>query len=161
MKNLLKKFRDFRLTAMIEGCLGLLSAICSLALLLLYQFNQVDPEDPSKIVTGFNGEPILGMMMFLFGLFALIFSIVVVYTSYPFIFKKEEKLEPNKALVWFGVTIAVLSILFVVFAFMMVGRPGSRYTVGVIIVSIFSLIASIGQLAMMYPALTVRIEKQK
>ena len=93
MKNLLKKFRDFRLTAKIEGCLGLVSAICSLALLLFYQFNQVDPEDPSKIVTGFNGEPILGMMMFLFGLFALIFSIVVVYTSYPFIFKKEEKLD--------------------------------------------------------------------
>ena len=156
MKQFLKKFKNFRLTAMVEACAGLVSGIASIIIMILYQTNQTNGD---VLVSGFFGEPIQGMIFFLAALLAVIVSIVVVYLSYPFIFKKDEKLDPNKALPWIGVGIAVLALIEFVFALIMAGKDGSRYTVGIIIADVFLLLAALTQLAMIVPTLKVRIDK--
>ena len=93
MKQLLKKFKNFRLTAIIEAILGAVVVIAALVLLILYQSNQTrfNPSTGEMInIPGFPGQPLAGMVFFLAGLLAIIFGVVAVYTSLPFIFKKDE-----------------------------------------------------------------------
>lgn len=162
MKQLLKKFKNFRLTAIIEAILGVVVIIAALVLLILYQTNQTrfNPSTGEMInIPGFPNQPLAGMVFFLAGLLAIIFGVVAVYTSLPFIFKKDEKLEPNRLIPYFGAASAVFSIIEVIFAFLMTGIEGSRHTVGIIVVSIILILGLICQLAMLYPTITVRIVK--
>ena len=99
------------------------------------------------------------MIFFLAGLLAIIFGIVAVYTSLPFIFKKQEKLEPNKLIPWFGVASAGFALVEVIFAFIMIAKPGSRNTIGVVIAAIFLILALVVQLLMIVPTLKVRVKK--
>ena len=157
MKKLLKKFKDFRLTAIIEACAGVVLVVTALLILILYQTNQTHL---NLIVPGFTGEPIAGMVFFLAGLLAIIFGIVTAYSSLPFILKKEEKKDPNKLIPWFGVTAAGFAIIEVIFSFIMVAKPGSRHTVGVIISAVFLILAIVVHLAMIYPTLKVRLSSE-
>ena len=162
MKQFLKKFQNFRLTAFVEAIVGTVAVVAALVILILYQTNQlqVHEYDGSEIiVSGFVGEPIPGMIFFLSGLLSIIFGIVAVYTSLPFIFKKQEKLEPNKLIPWFGVACAAFALIEVIFSFIMIGKPGSRNTVGVVIAAIFLILALIVQLLMIVPTLKVRVKK--
>ena len=162
MKQFLKKFHNFRLTAMIEAIAGVVAVIAALVILILYQTNQTqinDYDGSEIIVSGFVGEPIPGMVFFLAGLLAIIFGIVAAYTSLPFIFKKDEKLEPNKLIPWFGVACAGFALVEVIFAFVMIMKPGSRNTIGVIIAAIFLILALIVQLLMIVPTVKVRVKK--
>ncbi len=160
MKQLLKKFKNFRLTALIEGIVGIVSGLSTIVILILYQTNllYVFPSGKQQIETGFFDEPIVGMVFFLSALLAIIFAIVVVYGSYPFVFKKEEKLDPKPSLTWFGVTCAVFSIVTFVFSLLMIAKPGSQHSVGILIAAIFLLLAALVQLLMIVPALLVRVE---
>ena len=161
MKQFLKKFKNFRLTAYIEAIVGLVAVVTALIILILYQTNQtrLGLDGNEVIIPGFPGEPIAGMVFFLAGLLSIIFGIVAVYSSLPFIFKKDEKLEPNKLIPWFGAVSALFSLIEVIFAFVMIGKEGSRNTVGVIVTSIFLILALVLQLLMLYPALTVRLKE--
>ena len=158
MRTLLKKFKKFKLTALIEGCAGLVSGIATIVTLVLYQtnLNYVSPRSGKEYIeTGFYGRPIEGMVFFLAALLSLIFAIVVVYGAYPHLFKKDEKLDPNKGLTWFGVTCAVFGLVEFVYSLIMVSLPGSRHSAGIIICAIFILLAAIVQLLMIIPALLV------
>lgn len=162
MKQLLKKFKNFRLTAIIEAIVGVVVIVAALVLMILYQTNQTrfNPSTGEMInIPGFPGSPISGMIFFLAGLLAIIFSVVAVYTSLPFIFKKDEKLEPNKLIPYFGAVSAVFALVEVIFAFIMTTLEGSRHTVPIIIFAIVLIVGLICQLAMLYPAITVRIVK--
>ena len=161
MKQFLKKFKNFKLTAIVEACLGVVGVLAALVLLILYQTNQTryNPDGSEVLIPGFPGEPIVGMVFFLAGLLAIIFSIVAVYTSLPFIFKKDVRLEPNRLIPFFGAIAGGFSLLEVIFAFVMIGKEGSRNTTGVIIAAIFLIIALCGQLLMLYPALKVRVKE--
>lgn len=190
MKKLLKSFKNFRLTAYIEAAAGAISVIAGFVLLILYQTNLLrvkkvagKSEYYELLMTGFKGgnvrlpgfegapglehtvqvtaQPIAGMMIFLMGILTIIFGIVAVYASLPYIFKRHEKLEANRALPWFGVAAAIFLFIEIMFAFVMIGIPGSRNNVGVILVSILGFIAIAVQLAMIYPTLTVRINKEE
>ena len=163
MKQFLKKFKDFRLTAIVEAIAGAVAVVAALVILILYQTNQTqfhDYDGSEYIVSGFVGEPIPGMIFFLAGLLAIIFGIVAAYTSLPFIFKKDEKLEPNKLIPWFGVVCAGFAIVEVIFAFIMIGKEGSRHTVGVLIAAVFLILALLVQLLMIVPTLKVRVNKE-
>lgn len=162
MKELLKKFKNFKLTAIIEACAGAVSVIAALLILIFYQTNQTR-YSPAGVthIPGFPGEPIAGMVFFLAGLLAIIFGVVTVYACLPFIFKKEEKLEPNRLIPWFGVTTAGFSLIEVIFAFVMVSKEGSRHTVPVIIVSVFLILALVVHLLMIYPTLKIRLAKDE
>ena len=162
MKQLLKKFKNFRLTAFVEAITGAVAVIGALLLLILYQTNQtrLNPDGSAILIPGFPGQPIPGMIFFLAGLLAIIFAVVAVYTSLPYIFKKDEKIDPNKLIPWFGVASAGFSIIEIIFAFIMIGKEGSRNTVGVIIFSIVLLLAVAVQLLMIYPTFKVRVEKK-
>ena len=84
MKQLLKKFKNFRLTAIIEAILGAVVVIAALVLLILYQSNQTrfNPSTGEMInIPDFPGQPLAGMVFFLAGLLAIIFGVVAVYTS--------------------------------------------------------------------------------
>ena len=157
MKKLLKKFKNFKLTAIIEACAGVVTVASALVILILYQTNQTHLH---LIVPGFTGEPIAGMVFFLAGLLAIIFGIVTAYSSLPFILKKDEKKEPNKLIPWFGVTAAGFAIIEVIFAFIMISKAGSRHTVGVIISAIFLILAIVTHLLMIYPTLKVRLSSE-
>lgn len=161
MKQLLKKFKNFRLTAIIEAIVGVVAVVASLVILILYQSNQtrIGYDGNAVLVTGFDGEPLPGMVFFLSGILCIIMSIVAAYTSLPFIFKKDEKLEPNKAIPYFGAAAGFFALIQVIFAFVMITKPGSRHSVGVVIFSVVLLLALICQLAMLYPAIKVRIKK--
>lgn len=162
MKQFLKKFQNFRLTAIVEACAGAVGVIAALLILIFYQTNQSKPTlggDGVILIPGFPGEPLVGMVFFLAGLLAIIFGVVATYTSLPFIFKKDEKLEPNKLIPWFGLVAAFFALIEVIFAFVMISKDGSRHTVGVIVTAIFLILAMLVQVFMIYPALTVRIKK--
>ena len=163
MKQFLKKFKNFRLTAIIEACAGVVAVVAALVILILYQTNQTryGVDGTSVVIPGFPGEPIAGMVFFLAGLLAIIFGVVTVYTSLPFIFKKDEKLDPNKLIPWFGVATAGFSFIEVIFAFVMIGKEGSRNTVGVIIAAVFLILALAVELLMIYPTLKVRVTKDE
>ena len=162
MKQFLKKFKDFRLTAIIEICLGAISIVAALVILLLYQTNQtrINAVDGSEIIiSGFPGEPIAGMIFFLAGLLSIIFGVVAFYSSIKFITNKDATKEPNKLIPYFGAVSAVFSIVEVIFAFIMIGKEGSRNTIGVIIAAIFLILALVLQLLMLYPAIKVRLKE--
>ena len=162
MKQLLKKFKNFRLTAIIEAILGVVVVIAALVLLILYQTNQTrynPATDEMNNIPGFPGNPLAGMVFFLAGLLAIIFAVVAVYTSLPFIFKKDEKLEPNKLIPYFGAASGVFALVEVIFAFVMTTLEGSRHTVPIIIFAVVLILGLVCQLAMLYPAITVRIVK--
>lgn len=162
MRKLLKKFKNFKLTALIEGIAGLVSGIATIVILVLYQtnleyhyINKWTGEEKVLIETGFYGRPIEGMVFFLAALLALIFAIVVVYGAYPHLFKKDEKIEPNKMMPWFGVTCAAFSIVEFVYTVIMIGSPYSRHTAGILVAAIFLLLSVIVQLLMIIPSVLV------
>ena len=161
MKQFLKKFKDFKLTAYIEAITGAVAVIAALLIMILYQTNQtrLNPDGSPILIPGFPGEPIMGMIFFLAGLLAIIMSIVAVYSSLPFIFKKDEKLTPNKAIPFFGAVAGGFALIEIIFTFLMAFKEGSRHTVGLIIFAIVLLLAAAVQLLMLYPALTVRVKK--
>lgn len=158
MRKLLKKFKNFKLTALIEGCAGLVSGIATIVILVLYQTNlfYVSPRSGKEYIeTGFYGRPIEGMIFFLAALLSLIFAIVVVYGAYPHLFKKDEKIDPNKGLPWFGVTCAAFAIVEFVYSIIMIGLPGSRHSVGILIAALFLLLSAVVQLLMIIPSVLV------
>ena len=161
MKQFLKKFKEFRLVAFIEAIAGAVGLVAALLILIFYQTNQtrLGLDGNEVIIPGFPGEPIAGMVFFLAGLLAIIFGVVVVYSCIPFIFKKDEKLDPNKLIPWFAVVAAAFSLIEVIFGFVMIGKAGSRNTVGVVIASIFLILALLVQLLMIYPTLRVRLKE--
>ena len=172
MKKFLKCFKNFKLTALIEACAGVVSIVASIVILILHQtvFSRDfgTPEKP-KIVTytGFYNQPIIGMVFFLSTIFVIIFGIVTVYTAYPFLFKKDSKLEPKKVITWWGVTTGGFGLITAIFTFVMAFNQASNtamvkhHTVGLIIAAVFLLLATIVQLLMIAPRLMVRIEKDK
>ena len=166
MKQFLKKFKKFRLTAIVEGCAGVVSVITSILILVFYQTNlaiekQVGRKGVETVfVNGFDGEPINGMIFFLAALLVIIFGIVAAYGSYPYIFKKDEKLEPNRALAWFGVTCGGFALIEFVFVLLMIMKAGSRHTIGLVISGVFLILAAIVQLLMIIPTLMVKPEKE-
>ena len=161
MKQFLKKFKDFKLTAYIEAITGAVAVIAALLLMILYQTNQtrLNPDGTPVLIPGFPGEPLMGMIFFLAGLLAIIMSIVAVYSSLPFIFKKDEKLTPNKLIPYFGAVAGGFAIIEIVFTLLMAFKEGSRHTVGLLIFAVVLLLAAAVQLLMLYPALTVRVKK--
>lgn len=95
------------------------------------------------------------MIFFLAALLSLIFAIVVVYGAYPHLFKKDEKIDPNKMMPWFGVTCAVFAIVEFVYSIIMIGLPGSRHSVGILIAALFLLLSAVVQLLMIIPSVLV------
>ena len=172
MKKFLKHFKKFKLTALIEGCAGVVSIVTSIVILILHQtvFSRDfgTPEKP-KIVTytGFYNQPIIGMIFFLSALLVIIFGIVTVYTAYPFLFKKDQKQEPKKIITWWGVTTGGFGLITAIFTFVMAFNQPSNaamvkhHTVGLIVCGILLLLATIVQLLMIAPRLLVRIEKEQ
>ena len=161
MKQFLKKFKDFRLTAIIELCLGAVSVVAALVILILYQTNQtrINTDGTEVIISGFPGEPIPGMIFFLAGLLSIILGVVAAYSSIKFIFNKDATKEPNKLIPYFGAASGVFSIVEVIFAFVMIGKEGSRNTIGVTIAAIVLILALVLQLLMLYPAIKVRLKE--
>lgn len=181
MKKFLKKFKKFKLTAIVEGCAAVVSVITSILILVFYQTNNlvlkpsVGRKGPQEtLVTGFNTEPILGMIFFLAALLAIVFGVVAVYGAYPYIFKKDEKLDPNRSLPWFGVACGGFALVEFVFTILMITMAknmyspdanevmleASRHTVGLLIAGIVLLLSAIVQLLMIIPTLMVQPEKE-
>ena len=161
MRELLKRFRSFRLVTIVEGSLAALGVIAALLLLILYQTNSTAEIDGVEtVVVGFHNQPIPSMFFFLSGIMSIIFGVVVAYTSYPFILAKEKR-EPNKLIPWFAVAQAAFSLIEIILAFVMISFPGSRHSGLVVVVSIFLLLSAAVQLLMIYPTLRVRIRKEE
>lgn len=161
MKQFLKKFKDFKLTAKVEACLGFVSVVAALVILILYQTNQtrLNTDGSEIIISGFPGEPIVGMVFFLAGLLSIILGVVALYSSVKYIFNKDATKEPNRLIPYFGAISALFSIVEVIFAFVMISKEGSRNTIGVIIAAIFLILALVLQLLMLYPAIKVRLKE--
>ena len=173
IQEFLKKFRNFRLYAWIVGIAAALGAISSLMILILHQ-NFLFNEEGERMV-GFTGRQIEAMVFFVAGLIALILGIVVAYLSYPYIFKRKERLEPNKALVWLGVAQGGLTLVQVIMTFIMVNVPevidygtiefvptcDGTIKVFLIVFAVLGLLVSIVEFALIYPTLTVRLADEK
>ena len=161
MRELLKRFRSFRLVTIVEGSLAALGVIAALLLLILYQTNSTAEIDGVEtVVVGFHNQPIPSMFFFLSGIMSIIFGVVVAYTSYPFILAKEKR-EPNKLIPWFAVAQAAFSLIEVIFSFVMVAQPISLHTPGIIICAVLLTISLLGELCMIYPVLTVHLRKEE
>lgn len=175
-RNFMKKFSNFKLTAIIVGIAGLVGAVISFVTLFMQEEFIVRLADDA-IKPGFFLRPIEGMFFFVSGILALILGVVVAYLSYPHIFKKEKQ-EPNKALVWLGVAQGGLTIVQAIFTFVMINVPHELFdasweekfefeiydpnkVVIVIILAVFLILVAAVELAMIYPALTVRIKEEK
>ena len=90
---------------------------------------------------------------------------------------KKEKKEPNRAITWLGVAQGGLAVVEAIFAFIMINVPDLMYdpsnfddyhfeadptkSILVVVFSVVLLLASAVELAMMYPALTVRLKEDK
>lgn len=181
-RNFMKKFSNFKLTAIIVGITGLVGAVISFVTLFMQEEFIVRLAD-NAIKPGFFLRPIEGMFFFVSGILALILGVVVAYLSFPHIFKREKQ-EPNKALVWLGVAQGGLTVIQAIFAFIMTNVPEMMFDVSlekrkpwlgwfefevydptkvviVIILAVFLILVAAVELAMMYPALTVRIKEEK
>lgn len=175
-KAFLNKFRKFKFYTIIAFVAGLAGAIGSLALLFVHQalLTAVGFDGPQ---VGFFARPIEAMFFFLAGLFAVIFGIVVVYLSYPYLFKKE-KMLPNKGIIYFAVAQAVLALVEAVFAVIMCNPPAtvmyggaSKVEVAIalipevanlgILFAVITFVASLVEIAMLYPLFKVRIDDEK
>ena len=166
MKKFLKKFKKFKLTAIVEACTGVVSVIASILILVFYQTNLAVEKQVGRkgvetvLVNGFNEQPINGMIFFLAALLAIIMGIVATYGAYPYIFKKDEKLDPNRALPWFGVACGGFALVEFIFTLMMIAREGSRHTIGLLVAGIVLILSAIVQLLMIIPTLMVQPEKE-
>ena len=172
MKKFLKHFKKFKLTALIEACAGVVSIVTAIVILILHQtvfYRDFGTPEKPKIVTytGFYNQPIIGMVFFLSALFVIIFGIVTVYSAYPFLFKKDAKLEPKTIITWWGVTTGGFGLITAIFTLIMAFNQSSnaamvkQHTVGLIICAVVMFLASAVQLAMIAPRLLVRIEKEQ
>ena len=105
MKKILNKLNNFRFTSFLLGCVSLVTAILSLGLMFIYYFagdvNNKGRRQPSFVSLGESGR-LMGMIFFLFCLFAVILSIVIIYVLLPNLLNKE-KVTPKKAPLIMGV----------------------------------------------------------
>lgn len=178
-KNFMKKFSNFKLTALIVGIAAAVGAIAALVVLFMQQDFiawEGDWSDPSNIEQGFFLRPVEGMVFFMCGLIAVILGVAVAYLCFPYVFKKEKK-EPNRAITWLGVAQGGLAVVEAIFAFIMINVPDLMYdpsnfdyyhfeanptkSILAVVFSVVLLLASAVELAMMYPALTVRLKEDK
>lgn len=157
MKEFIKKFKNFKLVALLEMIFGGVGVLAALVLLILYQTNTYISETESAV--GFYNQPFPGMVFFLAGLISIILGVVVVYSAIPFIFSKEKR-DPNRFLPWFGVAQAAFSLVQTIFAFIMISQENSRHSVLVIIFSILLIASLVPELLMIYPTIKNRFIKE-
>jgi len=118
-KAVVKKLNNFRLMAVILGSISAVVGAVSLGLLFIYYFaGDVSPttqsRQPSFTSLGSSGR-ILGMVFFLFCVFALILSIVIVYNLLPYI-KNKEKVTPKKSPLIMAVVNGGFQVVIIVFS---------------------------------------------
>ena len=118
-KAVAKKLNNFRLTSIILASVSLVAGIISLGLLFIYYFagdvsTQTQSRQPSFTSLGASGR-ILGMVFFLFAIFVIILSIVIIYNVLPNI-QNKEKVSPSKAPLVMGIVNGGLELVVLVFA---------------------------------------------
>ena len=121
MKELLKKLNNFRLSSLISACAALFGCLVVAGALVAYQFSAAPTTGEAAggrtytTIAFFNNQS-LGMVFFLFAIFAIIIGIVVIYKAFPYILPKQ-KLEPLKSMGWVLLAENVLILGLVVLMF--------------------------------------------
>lgn len=154
-KNLLNKLNNYRLTSVIISGVSLLTGIISLGLLFIYYFagdvNAKGRRQPSFVSLGSSGR-IMGMIFFLFCLFVLILSIVVIYLSLPNVLNKE-KVSPKKAPLVIAVVNGGLEVVVLIFSILAIVLETPN-TLALYIVTIpFTLLTCVANILCIVPFL--------
>ena len=157
-KALIKKLNNFRLTSIIMSAISLVAGIVSLGLLFIYYFagdisTKTESRQPSFTSLGAEGR-ILGMVFFLFCIFVIILSIVVIYNVLPNILNKE-KVSPKKSPLIMAVVNGALEVVVLVFAILAITIDKEvPNTLALYIVAIpFVALTAIGNLLCIVPFL--------
>lgn len=119
MKKIIKKLNNFRLTSIIVSAVSLVAGLLSLGLLFIYYYagdisEATQSRQPSFTSLGASGR-ILGMVFFLFCIFVVIASILVIYNLLPYVMNKE-KVTPKKSPLIVAIVNASLQVVVLVFS---------------------------------------------
>lgn len=119
MKKIIKKLNNYRLTSAILCGVSALSALVALGLLFIYYFaGDISPKtqsrQPSFTSLGVSGR-IMGMIFFLFCIFVIIVSCVVIYNIWPAV-KNKDKVTPRKSPLIMAIINGALQIVVLVFS---------------------------------------------
>ena len=122
-KAVIKKLNNFRLTSIIVSAISLVAGIVSLGLLFIYYFAgdvsaDTESRQPSFTSLGTSGR-ILGMVFFLFCIFVVILSIIIIYNLLPNVLNKE-KVSPKKSQLILAVVNGGFELVVFIFAILAV-----------------------------------------
>ncbi len=155
-KAIIKKLNNYRLTSIIVSAVSLLAGLLSLGLLFIYYFagdisTLTESRQPSFVSLGESGR-IMGMIFFLFCIFVIICSIVIIYNLLPYILNKE-KLTPKKAPLMMAVVNGGLQIVVIVFSVLAIVLEKPNTYVWYIVTIPFNVITCIANFLCIVPFL--------
>lgn len=147
LNKLIKKFSNFKTTAITTSIISLVAALYALASIFLYHFaGDLDPQSKGLVrFVGFQEKPFVGMALFFCALATLFISAFIVYSMFPFILNKE-RLSPRKGLLVAGFVSGVIEIALIIFMILLAldkTVPNTKtYILWTIPVGVLSAIAS-------------------
>ena len=152
-RKIIKKLNNFKFTSLIAMCISAVSGIYAIFSFAFFHFagDLLEHENYIRAV-GFYDNPnggILSFLVFMCALMSLVFSIVVVYSSFPF-FKNQEKMAPRKNNLLMGFIAGVFEFGLVILMIALLGEHPNTM-VGIIITLPFGILSMIGSLLYIIP----------
>ena len=150
LRKIIKKFNNFRFTAIVSAIVSGVAALYALGSLFLYHFahpynEEIKVRDVGFIYLEKPMGAILGMLLFFFAVIALFISIYIAYSMVPFI-KNQNKIAPRRGLMLAGFVAGIFELALVIFMILLIVLDNPQTKIGILIALPFGILSMIGQL---------------
>lgn len=155
LRKLIKKFNNFRFTAIVAACVSACTAVFAIFSFFMFHFaGDLVPDEQYIRQVGFYNHPhggVLSFIVYMGFIISAICGIIVAYSMVPFI-KNNEKMLPRKGVLLVGFVGGIFELVLLILMILLLGQPETPKTsVGIIISLPFGILSTLGQLLYLFP----------